>query len=95
MRQRCENPRACDFQNYGGRGIRVCERWRTSYQAFLSDMGRRPSPAHRLERGDKAGHFEPDNCRWTIHGSKQKRATGTEVRDKPAFANGSPSKQSA
>jgi hypothetical protein len=64
MVQRCEYAHHEFFQNYGGRGIRVCERWRQSYPAFLADMGRRPSPEHSLDRIDYDGHYEPGNCRW-------------------------------
>jgi hypothetical protein len=45
MKNRCFNPKAPDFERYGGRGIRVCERWRTSFTNFLSDMGERPEGA--------------------------------------------------
>ena len=64
MRQRCRNPRNQDFPTYGGRGIRVCERW-DSFLTFLEDMGPKPSRKHELDRyPDKNGNYEPGNCRW-------------------------------
>jgi hypothetical protein len=63
--QRTTNPNHSSFGDYGGRGIKVCHRWRNSFEAFLADMGERPTRAHSLDRfPDVNGHYEPGNCRW-------------------------------
>lgn len=62
MKARCDD---LENKNYGGRGIRVCDRWRTSFENFLSDVGHRQSPQHSLDRWpNNDGNYEPDNCRW-------------------------------
>lgn len=63
MRNRCNNPRGQDYAYYGGRGITVCKRW-NSFDAFIEDMGPRPSPAHTLERRDTNKPYQPSNCCW-------------------------------
>lgn len=62
--QRCTNPRNPNYRKYGARGITVCDSWRSSFDAFLADMGRRPSPDHSIDRRDNDRGYEPDNCRW-------------------------------
>lgn len=65
MQQRCYNPNVRGFENYGGRGITVCERWRDSFGNFLADMGMRPSDEHSIDRKDNERGYGPDNCRWS------------------------------
>lgn len=64
MIARCHNEKGARYADYGGRGITVCQRWRDSYEAFLDDMGPRPSPKHEIERKNNDGNYEPDNCIW-------------------------------
>lgn len=69
---RCYVPSTRAFARYGGRGIQVCKRWRDSYKAFLSDMGRRPSSKHSLERVDNDGNYEPGNCAWATQSAQNR-----------------------
>lgn len=65
MKDRCLNPDCKNYPKYGGRGITVCERWINSYEDFLADMGRRPTPKHSIDRyPNNDGNYEPTNCRW-------------------------------
>lgn len=78
MLRRCYTTTRADYENYGGRGISVCDRWRESFENFYADMGPRPSPKHSLDRINNDGNYEPSNCRWTTP-DVQARNTRTNV----------------
>ena len=84
MKTRCTNDREKGWKNYGGRGIRVCDRWLNSFEAFLADVGPRPSPQHSIDRfPDNDGNYEPGNVRWAT------RKQQSENRRKPSRKEGS------
>jgi len=65
IKTRCYNPRSTRYDRWGGRGIRMCKRWRDSFQNFYDDVGPRPSPKHSLDRyPDGDGDYKPGNVRW-------------------------------
>lgn len=76
MRKRCNNPKHEAYDRYGGRGIKVCERWQNSFEAFLADMGTPPF-GMTLDRVDTNGHYEPGNCRWATRKTQGENSRST------------------
>lgn len=64
MKSRCICRTVPGYKDYGGRGIKVCERWKKSFPAFLADIGPRPSSLHSIDRINNDGNYEPGNVRW-------------------------------
>lgn len=64
MRQRCENPKAEGYENYGGRGIKVDPLW-DSFPRFFEDMGHPPSGDHTIDRVDTNKNYSKENCKWS------------------------------
>jgi hypothetical protein len=71
MKKRCYYPKHQNYARYGGRGIRVCDRWLHDFPTFLEDMGNKPSSIHTLDRKDNDGNYEPDNCKWATPKEQQ------------------------
>jgi hypothetical protein len=82
MKTRCSNPRQRSYKDYGGRGIKVCDRWLhgdgtiSGFECFLADVGPKPSSSHSLDRKENDKNYEPGNVRWA---TKSEQARNTRV----------------
>lgn len=75
MKRRCNNPSDKRFSDYGGRGIKVCDRWLESYENFLTDMGLPPEIGYQIDRVDNSLGYSKENCKWVtrIENSRNRR----------------------
>lgn len=71
MKQRCLNPNDPRYKDYGGRGIKICSRWISSFIEFKKDMGARPE-GRSIDRINHDGNYEPGNCRWSTPKEQQR-----------------------
>lgn len=76
MITRCENPNSQGWKYYGAKGVKICQRWRKSYDCFYDDMAPRPSKNHTLDRINPFGDYDPSNCRWA---TKKEQARNKRV----------------
>lgn len=79
MKARCYNPDHKNFPTYGGSGVKVCGRWKKSFECFLADMGRRPSAKHSLDRIDVRKGYSPENCRWADARTQQRNRSNNRL----------------
>jgi hypothetical protein len=82
MKRRCTNQKSPRFKDWGGRGITVCDRWAKSFEAFLLDVGPRPSAMHSIDRIENDKNYEPGNVRWAT--KSQQIANRRPIRKIPA-----------
>ncbi len=76
MKDRCTNAKSAKYHRYGGRGITVCDRWKDSFMAFYTDMGKKTFSNAEIDRKDNDGNYEPGNCHWTTAiNNRQNRST--------------------
>ena len=90
MKDRCYNPKSDRYYRYGGRGIKVCDRWLESFDNFYDDMGGRPFKGAQLDRTDNDKGYYPENCRWVtaFENSMNRNVSYNEDRNVYKRANG-------
>ncbi len=81
IKDRCCNPNCHCYKHYGGRGIKVCDRWLHSFENFFADMGFRPSPELKIERLNNDGDYCPENCKWATNLEEQNNRTNNHFEE--------------
>ena len=79
IKNRCYNKNYMHFDSYGGRGIKVCDRWLESFENFYEDMGKRPSKNHSIDRIDVNKDYSPENCRWADNKTQARNRRNTII----------------
>ena len=79
MKRRCYNEKIKNFSDYGGRGIKVCDRWLESFENFYEDMGKRPSIEFSIDRIDVNKDYSPENCRWADQKTQMRNRRNTKI----------------
>lgn len=87
MKKRCLNPNRPGYKNYGGRGIKICERWVNSFDNFIEDMKPKPFQELTLERIDNNGDYSPDNCKWTTREEQNRNRRYNVIQNKKEADN--------
>lgn len=76
MKNRCLNPKARKYDDYGGRGITICDEWKDDFIAFYRDMGIRPTKNHSVDRRDNDKGYSKDNCYWATRSEQGNNRRG-------------------
>lgn len=80
MLARCYNPAHIEYHRYGAKGVTVCEKWRSSFKSFISDMGEKPTQKHSIDRHpNNKGNYEPGNCRWATAKQQQRNRSNNRL----------------
>ena len=84
IKYRCYNSKTERYKNYGGRGIKMCDEWKESFETFFEDMGPRPSSKYCIERVDNNGNYEPSNCMWELKYKQNRNKTTCKLTEELA-----------